>query len=264
MLENIFRFFLAFSNETIIIPLIIIGYIWLDHDIFYHAICLLLTSILLNVALKSTFKIPLSPTLGKEGFAFPSGHMQSAVVLYGWLFKSTNRLIIKISIIAILVGIWLGLLYFGYHNSFDILGAIFFGLLFILSYSRLLISFKPSTLSVTTLFFSTILVIYISVFSNMKEHSWMAYYALIGIIMSEWQIKKEIILLNNINKLLATVFFCLTFVLINKIFTNFTLPPFIYQLKWLFISYFIPFYPYFFRYNKAKKQVLAKIDNNQI
>lgn len=47
----------------------------MNKKIFYHAACLVFLAILLNVALKSTFQVPLSAALGKTGFAFPSGHM---------------------------------------------------------------------------------------------------------------------------------------------------------------------------------------------
>jgi undecaprenyl-diphosphatase len=38
---------------------------------------------LFNFALKIIFQVPLPAHIGKQGFAFPSGHMQSSVVLYG-------------------------------------------------------------------------------------------------------------------------------------------------------------------------------------
>lgn len=241
MLETTGRLFLAFSHDNILIPLIILGYIWLDRDIYFHAVCLLLTSMLFNLALQSTFKIPLAFSVGKQGFAFPSGHMQSAVVFYGWLFQSTNRLIIKSSITILLIGIGLSLLYFGYHNSFDILGAIFFGLLLIWAYNQLLISIQQTLLPVVILLFNTLLVLYISFAHGMNQYSWMAYYALIGIIFSELHFKQKTTLVDNISKLLATLLCVIAFILTNQIFPKNHFIPFIASFKWLFIGYSAPF-----------------------
>jgi len=256
MLENILRFFLACSHEIIIIPLVIIGYIWLDRKVFFHGICLLLTSMLLNLALKSSFRIPLSPALGKEGFAFPSGHMQSSLVFYGWLFKSTNQFLIKIGITVLLIGIGVGLLYFGYHGYLDIFGALFFGLLLIGTYHGCLKYCRPALLPILIFLFSTVFMIYISWVYEVKEYSWMAYYALIGIVSSDYCFRNKIPAINNVFKMKATVFCLLVFVLMNKIFTVFTQAPCTSQLKWLLIAYSIPFSLYFVSVIRLKKQGL--------
>ena len=170
MLDNTSRFFLAFSHDTIIIPLIIIGYIWIDRKVFFHGICLLLTSMLLNLALKITFQVPLAPSLGKEGFAFPSRHMQSSIVLYGWLLKSVNKRSIKVVITILLIGISIGLVHLGYHNYFDVLAAVFLGLLLIFIYSWFLKTFKESILSMIVLLFNTLLMAYIVLLYEIKEY----------------------------------------------------------------------------------------------
>jgi hypothetical protein len=46
MLSNIANFFLAFSNDILIIPIIILGFIWLNRVVFYHASCIILLSML--------------------------------------------------------------------------------------------------------------------------------------------------------------------------------------------------------------------------
>ena len=71
--ENLAYFFLHFSHESIIVPMVIIGCIWANRGTFSHVICLVLSSMILSASLKYTFKIPLSPHLGIDGFAFPSG-----------------------------------------------------------------------------------------------------------------------------------------------------------------------------------------------
>jgi len=132
-------FFLSFSHAMFICPLIILGYIGVSRRIFTHAVCLLALSILLNIILKHTFQIPLSPTLGKEGFAFPSGHMQAVTVLYGWLALNIKYVWFRLSIIIILLGVGLSLVEAGYHNYYDVFGGLFFGMLLVLLYHVLLL-----------------------------------------------------------------------------------------------------------------------------
>lgn len=83
MIDSLANFFLSFGHVTLIFPVVVLGYIWLSRSFFYHAITLIFLSMMVSFALKVTFKIPLPPLLKKEGFGFPSGHMQMATVLYG-------------------------------------------------------------------------------------------------------------------------------------------------------------------------------------
>jgi len=85
--------FLTFSHPIVIVPLLLIGLVGevvlgQKSPCEWRLACLLvLFSMILNVFLKSLFLVPLNPALGKEGFAFPSGHMQVSVVLYGYLLR---------------------------------------------------------------------------------------------------------------------------------------------------------------------------------
>ncbi|WP_155114726.1 phosphatase PAP2 family protein [Rickettsia rickettsii] len=45
--------------------------------------------------LKYIFEITLNPALNIKGFAFPSGHMSSGVVFYGWLFANIIYSLLK-------------------------------------------------------------------------------------------------------------------------------------------------------------------------
>jgi len=253
MLDNVCRFFLAFSHDTIIIPLIIIGYIWIDKKVFFHGICLLLTSMLLNLALKITFQVPLAPSLGKEGFAFPSGHMQSSIVLYGWLLKSINKLLIKVLIILLLIGIGVSLVHLGYHNYFDVFGAVFVGILLIFTYNWFLKSFKERILSMIVLLFNTLLMVYIGLLYEIKEYSWLVYYSLIGFISSEYCFRNKKASISNNIKVIATIFCACIFLLVNQIFLLLKTDSLcLSQLKWLFIGFCIPFSLYFVSLIKLK------------
>ncbi|WP_375332690.1 MULTISPECIES: phosphatase PAP2 family protein [unclassified Candidatus Tisiphia] len=200
MLDNVAKIFLSFSHDIVIIPLLILGYIWLEQKVFFNAICLILVSMLFNFALKITFQVPLSAHIGKQGFAFPSGHMQSSVVLYGWLMTKTQSRICKILITGLLFGIGMSLVYCDYHNYFDILGAIFFGSLLIAFYT-FLASTKKQILPPVLLTFTTFLMLYIASIHKVEEHLYMAYYALIGVIFSENIFTKKITIINLRSKI---------------------------------------------------------------
>ena len=137
-MNTLAQFFLFFSNGFFIICLLILGYLLNKNLLFFQAACIALISIVVNIALKHTFQIPLSPALHKTGFAFPSGHMQLASVLYGWIALSTRSYALKILILGLLTGIGFGLVHCGYHSWFDVLGAVFFAS-FILGVSRLVL-----------------------------------------------------------------------------------------------------------------------------
>ncbi|KJV80428.1 putative membrane protein [Rickettsia hoogstraalii str. RCCE3] len=66
----------------------LLGFTIFRRQLFAQAICVLLFTTILNILLKYTFEIPLNPALNIKGFAFPSGHMSSGVVFYGWFFAN--------------------------------------------------------------------------------------------------------------------------------------------------------------------------------
>src|SRR6476620_614074 len=116
LLDTIARGFLALSNDIIIIPIIVLGYIWVDRKLFYHVTCLLLFSMIVNVALKWTFQVALAPSIGNpHGYAFPSGHMQSSTVFYGWLDYKIDNKVFRIAALAVILGVGFALMHFGYH-----------------------------------------------------------------------------------------------------------------------------------------------------
>ena len=96
-LEMITKILLMSCNEIVLVPLIIFGFLALDRKIFGHATILLMFVMILNAFLKSIFEVPLSEHLNIEGYAFPSGHMSSAITFYGWLFLSTKNNFIRSS-----------------------------------------------------------------------------------------------------------------------------------------------------------------------
>jgi PAP2 superfamily len=244
MIDSIAHIFLGATRDHFIIPLIILGYIWIDREVFYHATCLILVSMIFNLALKLTFQIPLSPALGKEGFAFPSGHMQSATTFFGWLALKSRSLIIRILLLVILIGVGFSLVHFHYHNYYDVLAAIFFSVLLIAVYFWVLISKAKSFLGCILIVFSTLLIVYMdSRVQSISAHIWMAYYGLIGFIISE-KIFRSIREHTLREKVLNTFLCCGLIFLVLYIFSTQAffraLPPMLSGLQWLVVGFLIP------------------------
>jgi membrane-associated phospholipid phosphatase len=187
--EQIAYFFLAFSHQTILIPVFILGFTLHKRMVFGHAFFLLLITIIFNAVLKSIFQVPLSPSVGKEGFAFPSGHMQASVAFYGWLIYSFSSLFLRILLLLLLGSIGWSLVYFSYHNWIDILGAVTFALLTLFSYQRAIDSTvwlkkRPDFMGIALVALSAVLLTYLSYKLRIPPHTWKVFYGLAGFSLS--------------------------------------------------------------------------------
>lgn len=242
-LDGIANSFLFFSNSHFIIPFLILSFIWFERSIFYHAIILVLLSILVNVALKVSFQIPLAPFLNKKGFAFPSGHMQLATVLYCWLAYELKQKWFSLLIIGMLSGIGCSLIYYGYHNFYDVIAGVFFALLLLSGY-LVLIKKADSFSSLILIGLATAAIFYIMLrYSPIEAYVWTAYYALLGFLTSTSLLKNKIRKMGVANKLLATLLSIFTVFLLQQFFYYAFYPPtpaYIYQLQWLLIGLLIP------------------------
>ena len=178
MFDQLASGFLLFSDDIIIVPLIVLGLICLDRSVFYHAACLIFFSILLNVALKNSFQVPLSPLLGKKGYAFPSGHMQLVTVLYGWLALKFNKKGLYLGTLLLLAGIGASLIHFGYHTIYDVIAGLFVGLILLLVYEMALTKW-PKKMPWCLLLIASIFLLYIDLRTfAIAEYVWKAYLGL--------------------------------------------------------------------------------------
>ena len=118
LLDIVAKFFLIFGQEFVLIPLIIFGFLALNKKTYGHAIFLLLFTMIFSAFLKSIFQIPLAEHLNKTGYAFPSGHMQTAIVFYGWLFIAHKNTLVRSLVSIILLGIGFALIQQKYHNIY--------------------------------------------------------------------------------------------------------------------------------------------------
>ncbi|MBA3537088.1 MAG: phosphatase PAP2 family protein [Tatlockia sp.] len=241
MIDYLAKGFLYFDNAGFIFPLMIIGFIWFDRKMFYHAISLILLCILVNIALKISFQVPLSPSLHQVGFAFPSGHMQLATTLYLWFALQVKNKWFRAAILILLSGIGWGTIYFGYHDVFDIMGAVLFALLLLFFYCYVDLKW-PEKLPCMLLILATLLLIYINIRMPMAN-VWKGFYGLWGLIIAEQIANRKKAANCRSHKLLATFLFIFGAALIFLFFRNmpgFEQAAYIFQIKWLLIGLLLP------------------------
>lgn len=242
------RFFLAFSNDTLLVPLIIIGFLYVNNRTYGQALIVLLFSLVFNTVLKRYFGIPLNLNLNIEGFAFPSGHMQSATVFYGWIYAATNNIRLRIIIIVLLSGISFGLHRFGYHNVYDILAGVSFGVLIIVMFNKLtktkILQKHPYSLGFFVIPLVAASIFYSCYFNNITTQSqtWMFFYILIGFTISWFIFQKQVERSKSLfSKLLSVI---LSFIVIAGVFyllpTFKSLLPANMQIQWLVVGIIIP------------------------
>ncbi len=182
MLELIAKTGLLFSQPIVLASVVLVGFLNRNEAIFGRTLLLLLFTMVYNVLLKSIWQYPLPPPL--EGWAFPSGHMHSAVVFWGALAIEFRRTWFSALVVLILCLTGYGLLYHGYHYPIDIMGAVGFGSLslFIFSFCKIhpLFKEKPYLLGVYLSLLAMFCMLKMPPSSLQKLHIWQAFGALIG------------------------------------------------------------------------------------
>lgn len=180
--DEIANFFLTFSNLSVITAIVLIGFVFVSRSIFIKLACLAAFDIVVNVALKGTFKVPLSPTLHKIGYAFPSGHMQLSTVFYVWLLMQRPLKSLHLTISILLMGIAAGLIHHDYHNGYDVVAGFLCGLLLISLYRYILIK-SPVKWPLVILTLATLLMIYnYFVYPIIPTYAWTSYFTLLGLL----------------------------------------------------------------------------------
>lgn len=119
-----------------IVLIVGIGYWGYRRDLFSHVLFLILLSMIVNTALKCLFQVPLKPHLNQhEWYAFPSGHMQLATVLYGrlwWVFRKTKWAQL---LLILLGGIGWAMIWRNYHDFIDVFAGVIAGVGLLLAYA---------------------------------------------------------------------------------------------------------------------------------
>jgi hypothetical protein len=174
MLNHLADFFLFFSHIWVIFGFVLLYLLWVSRAFFMQSLALLMIDMMVNVALKGTFKIPLNALL-HEGYAFPSGHMQVTTVFYGWLALHVPSWAFRALMLGVCLGQGFGLIHYQYHNLEDVIGGFCVALLLIALYRWFLICF------------STLCMVYnAQIYHNaIPLHAMQAYELLIGVLLCE-------------------------------------------------------------------------------
>lgn len=115
--------------------LLIVTYVLISRQQGMHLVALFYLSALVNLALKNTFQVPLPDHLNSSSsFAFPSGHMQMAVVMYGWSMLAARSQWITMGALTVMALEAFGLVTCGFHQIPDILGAMVTGIFLLGAY----------------------------------------------------------------------------------------------------------------------------------
>ncbi|KTD64344.1 phosphatase PAP2 family protein [Legionella spiritensis] len=177
-------FFLAFSHLPILLLIVVSGFLFISRALFFQTACLAAFDIMVNVALKGFFKVPLAPALG-PGFAFPSGHMQLATVFYLWLALYIPLWPWRIAVALLLAGIGAGLIHYDYHSLQDVLAGLACGLLLLGFYRYALMKLTRVSpwllIGLSAILMADIGLTYILI----PTHAWSAFYTLSGLVIVE-------------------------------------------------------------------------------
>ncbi len=122
-------------KEYVLISMAVFAYLFSDdRGLSSRVMGILFLSMLLSPFLKSLWQIPLDPLLNKEGWAFPSGHMQAAACLWGWIAWEVQKRYFTYCVLGFLAAYASALVYLRYHCWDDILGAVVFAALILITY----------------------------------------------------------------------------------------------------------------------------------
>lgn len=185
MLENtFFDIVLGFSHSLIFLLILLTGFVLINPRFFFQAACLVAFGIITNVALKGFFKVPLPTHLGPY-YAFPSGHMQSATILYVWLAVHVRFLPWRLFVALLLPSIGAGLIYYHYHQLDEVIAGFIFGLIIIALYHYLLTYFKEKATWLLLLIASSLMMYSQFTYTQIPPHAWPAFYTLISLLALE-------------------------------------------------------------------------------
>lgn len=183
MTATILRGFLDLTQINLVFALFLSIFYLYSSRAASRLMLIFLFSMLLNAILKYYFAVPLPPHL-QPGWAFPSGHMQAACVLWLWLCWEIKHLWLNCLALFILTGIGCGLVYFGYHTPFDVVGAIFFSAMILSGYQFILSRLTPP-LAILGLVFASMGLGIIYLIPISFNHLWLAFGALLGFSLGQ-------------------------------------------------------------------------------
>lgn len=175
-LTPIMKIFTFLGDEEFFLLFLPLAYWLWRKDVMGRAGIILLFTFVFNAMIKGFFQVPrpdmIEHLVHADDWSFPSGHSQSAMVLWGWLaweFKNTKGYVLAGMLVAL---IGFSRVYLGVHYPTDVLGGFAIGLVTIIGYAWLLkqrpsgwISLGPSRQSMV------IFVLLMGLFMVQKELS---------------------------------------------------------------------------------------------
>jgi len=180
--DETFYLLRCFTHEWLIVLILLIGLFGKEITLkfnkryFLEALLILTISVLYNFSLKYTFKVPLSQKFGLNNYAFPSGHMSSAIAFYGWLAIRYHSNLLNLFVGFLLLGIASELIYFGYHVVIDVIGSFFFCSLLLYGYHLFLSRYYNYLIQVNFALTSCLMIyLYITHNHDISYHKWLIY-----------------------------------------------------------------------------------------
>ena len=141
-LELLAQAALMATDKYVVICVLMAGFIFLRKESFGRAFYILAFTMILNPFLKAFFQVPLAPSAGAEGWAFPSGHMQVAAAMWIWLAWEYKNKKFSYAVTALLCAIGFALIKKGYHDASDVAAAAAFAAITLAGYNYCLNKFS--------------------------------------------------------------------------------------------------------------------------
>ena len=108
------------SNDYLLMLVAVLFYIFSKRSEHAHLVILLLFAMVYKAILKELLKIP-APVTSPTKYGFPSGHINFAVVFFGWFMVTyQTKLLYWLCPIALVMAS-ISTIYLGYHDIYDVL-----------------------------------------------------------------------------------------------------------------------------------------------
>lgn len=190
-LDSIAKSLLLITNEYVVVGIVGLGYLSGKRGLFARLLLLLLFTMQFNPFLKALFEVPLHPSLNKEGFGLPSGHFQSAAVLWIWFAWESGSLRCALGVAGLLVGVGWALVYMQYHYAVDVWVALGFALLTCFLYELIFRTFVRQRARLFLLSLSVWAItapMFVWTFRHLPypTYLWLSQGALLGFVFGWW------------------------------------------------------------------------------
>lgn len=169
-------------HEYVILTLSLLGYFFYSNKgTPSRVLTVLLFTMMLSTYLKSLWQIPLNPNIARTGWAFPSGHMQGAVVFWGWLAWELKNRSLSYTVVVLLLAYASAVVHLGYHSWDDILGGVVFGGLTLPVYALIIKTLPNSKKTLLPAWMALLGIPLMRALPHAFSHLWMAQGALWGL-----------------------------------------------------------------------------------